>query len=101
MDSADRDFVFPCDLLFTLESIRKAVYAEMGVPVESVVLAPQILFHAETEKRSPTASIVVNYVLESGIQGLARFVIYFSLEEQGLKLHFEAQTLDAESQKLS
>jgi hypothetical protein len=85
---------FPWSMTFSKDALKRAVSETLGgVGVHEVKLFPSL----GVQSWKHGASVIVHYVLANGTNGSAKFVIFVLPEEEGITVHFEAQTIPQET----
>ena len=85
---------FPWSMTFSKDALKRAVSEVLGdVEVHEVKLFPAL----GVQSWEHGAAVLVHYLLGNGIKGSVKFVIFVRPEEDGINVHFEAQTIPQET----
>ena len=89
---------FPWEMTFTKSALKRAVSTELGgLEVTEVTILHEGGAHTwEAKGERPMAStVLLQYLLANGTVGSARFAIYVMPSEEGITVHFGAQSVQA------
>jgi hypothetical protein len=88
------DTPFPMELTLSETAIKRAVEAELKCSVTRVGIDPTgsgVFFDQGSGPVPDSATVLVSYDLADGTIGVLRFTVFIYVEQDGIRLHFEAQ----------